>query len=401
MARATPSGATNRLTSILEPENFTMKTRILTACCLALVAITATRADEPKDVTKDAKKPRIEVCFVLDTTGSMSGLIEGAKEKIWSIANEMIAAKPTPELKLALIGYRDRGDEYVTRLTDLTADIDAIHGKLMEFTANGGGDGPESVNQALHEAVTKVSWSDDRDVLKIVFLVGDAPPHMDYEQDVRYPEVCQAAMKRDLVINAVQCGQEGETTKVWKEIAKLAEGKYIPLVQTGGMVRIAAPQDEQIAALNREIGGTLIGFGDARARSSVVAKQAAAEAAAPAATADRLSYNAATRRTVQGGGELIDQLDRGEVKLDDVQEEALPEEFRGLDEKQLAAAVEAKRAKRKEIQARLEKLLEERNAFIVAEKKRLAESGKGDSFDEEVSGTVREQAARKGIEYAK
>ena len=375
-----------------------MKTRILTTCCLALLATTAARADDPKE---PAKKPRIEVCFVLDTTGSMSGLIEGAKEKIWSIANEMIAAKPTPELKLALIGYRDRGDEYVTKLTDLTADIDEIHGKLMEFSANGGGDGPESVNQALHEAVTKVSWSDDRDVLKIVFLVGDAPPHMDYEQDVRYPEVCQAAMKRDLVINAVQCGQEGETTKVWKEIAKLAEGKYIPLVQTGGMVRITAPQDEQIATLNREIGGTLIGYGDAGARRGVAAKQAAAEAAAPAATADRLSYNAATGRTVQGGGELIDQLERGEVKLDDIKSEDLPEEFRGLDEQELATAVEARRAKRKEIQARLEKLLEERNTFIIAEKKRIAESGKGDSFDEEVSGTVREQAARKGIEYGK
>ena len=37
-------------------------------------------------------KPHIEVCFVLDTTGSMGGLIEGAKQKIWSIANEMISA---------------------------------------------------------------------------------------------------------------------------------------------------------------------------------------------------------------------------------------------------------------------------------------------------------------------
>ena len=375
-----------------------MMPRILTACCLSLLAIAAARGDQPKE---PAKKPRIEVCFVLDTTGSMSGLIEGAKEKIWSIANEMIAAKPTPELKLALIGYRDRGDEYVTKLTDLTADIDAIHAKLMEFTANGGGDGPESVNQALHEAVTNIAWSDDRAVLKIVFLVGDAPPHMDYEQDVRYPEVCQAAMKRDLVINAVQCGQEDETAKIWKEIAKLAEGKYIPLVQTGGMVRIAAPQDNEIAALNREISGTLIGYGQTDARQSVVAKQAAAEAAAPAATADRLSYNAATGRAVQGEGELIDSLERGQVKLRELKAEELPEELRGLDEQQLAAAVEAKRVKRKEIQAKLDTLLAERNTFIVAERKRLAESGKGDSFDEEVSGTVREQAARKGIEYAK
>ena len=374
-----------------------MKTCILTACCLALLVPVTVAGDEPKDTPK----PRIEVCFVLDTTGSMSGLIEGAKEKIWSIANEMIAAKPTPELKLALVVYRDRGDAYVTVLTDLTADIDTIHAKLMEFTAGGGGDGPESVNQALHEAVTKISWSDDRGVLKLVFLVGDAPPHMDYEQDVRYPEVCQLAMKRDLVINAVQCGQDGETARVWKEIARLAEGKYIPLVQTGGMVRIAAPQDDEIAALNRELGGTLIGYGDARARGTLAAKQAAAEAAAPAAAADRLSYNAATGRAVQGGGELIDSLDRGEVKLQDLEAEQLPEELRGLDERQLAAAVEAKRAKRREIQARLEKLLADRNAFLVAERKRLAEAGEGDSFDQEVSGTVREQAARKGIEYAK
>jgi Mg-chelatase subunit ChlD len=379
------------------PEDLIMNSRILTACCLALLVPPTGAGDEPKE----PQKPRIEVCFVLDTTGSMSGLIEGAKEKIWSIANEMIAAKPTPELKLALIGYRDRGDEYVTKRTDLTADIDAIHARLMEFTAGGGGDGPESVNQALHEAVTKISWSGDREVLKLVFLVGDAPPHMDYEQDVRYPEVCQLAMKQDLVINAVQCGQEAETTKVWKEIAKLAEGKYIPLVQTGGMVRIAAPQDDEIAALNRAIGGTLIGYGDAGARRGVAAKQAAAESAAPAAAADRLSYNAATGRAVQGGGELIDSLDRGELMLDDIKEEALPEELRGLDDKQLAAAVEAKRAKRKEIQARLEKLLADRNTFIVAERKRLAEAGEGDSFDQEVSGTVREQAARKGIEYAR
>src|SRR5215831_756131 len=60
-------------------------------------------------------KPRIEVCFVLDTTGSMGGLIEGAKQKIWSIANEMVSAKPTPELRLGLVAFRDRGDEYVVK----------------------------------------------------------------------------------------------------------------------------------------------------------------------------------------------------------------------------------------------------------------------------------------------
>ncbi len=78
--------------------------------------------------TPKASRPRMEVCFVLDTTGSMTGLIEGAKQKIWSIANEMISTKPTPEIRLGLVAYRDRGDEYVTKTFDLTNDIDAIYG---------------------------------------------------------------------------------------------------------------------------------------------------------------------------------------------------------------------------------------------------------------------------------
>lgn len=370
----------------------------VTRCVLCMVALAATAADSRDDDVPDRGRRRIEVCFVLDTTGSMGGLIEGAKEKIWAIANEMIATTPTPELRLALIGYRDRGDEYVTTVTDLTDDIDAVHAKLMAFTAAGGGDGPEAVNQALHEAVSALAWSADRNILKIVFLVGDAPPHMDYEQDIRYPEVCQMAVKKDLVINAVQCGESEDTSRIWQEIARLAEGKYIRLVQAGGMVRIAAPQDEEIARINRAIGGTLIGYGAAGV--AVHEKQAAAEAFAPAAAADRLAYNAATGRSVQGGGELIDAVERGEVDLADVPAEDLPEELRGLDREELARRVDAKRQERKALQTRLEKLLAERSAYVAAERRRLAESGTGDAFDEEVAKAVREQAARKDIEYA-
>src|SRR5881398_2932297 len=159
-----------------------------------------------KTAAANKTKPRIEVCFVLETTGSMSALIEGAKQKIWSIANEITNAKPTPEIRMGLIGYRDRRDEYVTTAFDLTNDIDAVYGHLQDFRAAGGGDTPESVNEALHEAVNKMSWSQDRRVLKIIFLVGDAPPHMDYQGAPKYPEICQEAMRRDLIINTIQCG---------------------------------------------------------------------------------------------------------------------------------------------------------------------------------------------------
>lgn len=48
------------------------------------------------------QKPKIEVVFVLDTTGSMSGLINAAKEKIWSIASTMAQAQTAPEIKMGL-----------------------------------------------------------------------------------------------------------------------------------------------------------------------------------------------------------------------------------------------------------------------------------------------------------
>ena len=87
-----------------------------------------------------APAPRIEVVFALDTTGSMSGLLQGAKDKIWSIASSMAQAEPAPEIRMGLVAYRDRGDEYVTRHVDLSEDLDSVYTELMDLHAGGGGD---------------------------------------------------------------------------------------------------------------------------------------------------------------------------------------------------------------------------------------------------------------------
>src|SRR5437899_8289644 len=246
--------------------------KITTLLLALLLAGSAVAAREVPNETK----PRIEVCFVLDTTGSMGGLIEGAKQKIWSIANEMISSKPTPELKLGLIGYRDRGDEYVVKSFQLTDDIDSIYGHLRDFKAEGGGDEPESANEALAEAIEKMPWSQDRKVLKIIFLVGDAPPHMDYADGPKYPELCRIAAKKELVINTVQCGSIAATTPIWKEIAKSSEGSYAAIAQSGGVTVIATPMQEELAKMHKKIGATLIPYGDATLQREVAAKQACA-----------------------------------------------------------------------------------------------------------------------------
>ena len=376
-----------------------MKTSALLLTILALCA-KPLLAQEPPPETP-AKKPRIEVCFVLDTTGSMSGLIEGAKQKIWSIANEMISAKPTPELKLGLIGYRDKGDAYVIKSSALTDDIDALYAKLQEFQADGGGDTPEAVNEALDEAIHKMSWSKDRDVLKIIFLVGDAPPHMDGKNAPQYPELCRLAVKNDIIINTVQCGSMTETTPIWKEIAKFSEGSYAAIAQSGNMAVVETPMDDELAELSRKMGATLIPYGDTEVRRSVTAKQMVAEAAAPAAAADRLSFNAKTGKSVQGSGELLDAIGSGAVKAESIEKKKLPEELQKLDDKQLQARIEKATSERAELQKRIDALSAQRDEFIRAEMKRVAATGKGDSFDNNVAEMIRAQAARKGITYGR
>jgi Mg-chelatase subunit ChlD len=344
-------------------------------------------------------KPRIEVCFVLDTTASMGGLIEGAKQKIWSIANEMISAKPTPALKLGLIGYRDRGDEYVVKSFQLTDDIDSIYAHLRDFKAEGGGDEPESVNEALSEAIEKMPWSQDRKVLKIIFLVGDAPPHMDYTDGAKYPELCRIAAKKGLIINTVQCGSIAATTPIWKEIAKSSEGSYATIAQSGGVTVITTPMDEELAKLNKKIGETLIPYGDADLRREVAAKQAFAESAPATAAADRLSYNAKTKKGVQGRGELLDALASSEVKLESIDKKDLPAEFQKLTKEEIEARIAKTRGERDSLQNEVQELAKKRDAYIQAENKRRAEGGKGDGFDEKVAETIHQQAERKGISY--
>src|SRR5438094_6628785 len=110
------------------------------ALAAALVVVALWSLPAPAAPVPGAKKPQVEVVFCLDTTGSMGGLIDGAKQKIWSLCNQIAGGKPTPDLKVGLVAYRDRGDEYVTRVFDLTDDLDAVHGHLMGFKADGGGD---------------------------------------------------------------------------------------------------------------------------------------------------------------------------------------------------------------------------------------------------------------------
>jgi hypothetical protein len=228
-----------------------------------------------------------------------------------------------------------------------------------------------------------------------LFLVGDYPPHMDYRDDVKYPAACGEAVKRGIVVNTVQCGLVTETTRVWREIARLSEGEYVALEQSGNMAATASPFDDDIARASAELGGTLVAYGDRERQEAAKGKVVAAAAAAPGVAADRAAYNLSSGGgAIQGAGDLVADLAEGRATLSAVPEDQLPPEMRKMTERQRAAYVERMKAKRVELNAKLAELTAKRAAWIDAERKKAVAAGALDSFDLKVTEIITEQAAR-------
>jgi Mg-chelatase subunit ChlD len=358
------------------------------------LAVPRVVADEKQPVTK---KPRIEVVFCLDTTGSMTGLIEGAKQKIWSISNQIAGGKPAPDLKIGLVAYRDRGDDYITKVIDLTDDLDAIHGQLKGFKAAGGGDFPESVNQALDDAVNRIKWSTDKDTLRILFLVGDAPPHMDYPDDVKYPVTCKKACEKAIIINTIQCGDHPDCRKAWQDICRKAEGTYVQIPADGGRVQVVAtPFDKDLNAINTEMAKTTLVYGSReQQRADGTKAHSAARLAAPVA-ADRAAFNAKSGRVASY--DLLDNIKQGKVKLETLKKDELPEEMQKMTLTEQKAHLEKLDKRRAELSKRALELDKKRSEFINKKLAEAKESGKS-VFDNEVLQTLRQQAKKYHIEY--
>lgn len=381
---------------------------------IALVAITlstvaffpvprgaATTFVAPQD-TADARR-KIEVVFVLDTTSSMSGLIETAKEKIWSIATTMAQARQAPEISMGLVAFRDRGDEYVTKVLDLSPDLDSMYATLMQFAAVGGGDGPESVNLALDAAIDRISWSQDPSSYRVVFLVGDAPPHMDYQGEAQYPAILRAAAAKGIVVNTIQCGDVAETVSHWTAIAQLGRGQYLRVEQAGSAFAVATPYDEDIAQLSADLDATRLYYGDKEELAAAERKSAATDTlhglASIAARARRAAFNATASGVANliGENELVDDVASGRADIADIPTAELPEPLRAMSPEDQAALISETARQREGIQQRIQTLVEARSAFIAD---KVEEAGGAEaSLDRKIYDVVREQGADKGLVF--
>jgi hypothetical protein len=341
-----------------------------------------------------APRPHVDMVFALDTTGSMADLIAGAKRKIWSVASFVSRAQPTPELRVGLVAYRDIGDAYVTRVHDLDGDLDRVYRRLLALRADGGGDGPEHVARALHEAVHRMSWSNpdqptDAATVRLIYLVGDAPPHVDYHDGYDFAQAARDAAQRGIAVHAIRCGTDPETATYWRRIAKLGRGEFLTIDQSGGMHDRRTPFDEELARLHDQLSDTVIPYG--RRAAETRASLHAAAAATTAVKAERAGYLAAKKAV---SDDLIEELKSGKADLDRLNEAELPPSLAALPRAAREEKLVEKAHARGQLLEQIAKLSDRRDGYLKGHPD-AAPAG----LDAQVEKTVRKAGAAAGLAF--
>jgi hypothetical protein len=361
-----------------------------------------TRADAP--VALDAKPgaavapdvPHIDIVFCIDRSGSMRGVIETAKKKVWSIVNETARAKPSPVLRIGLIGYGD-AEQLLDKL-DLTDDLDEVYKHLTTYTDNAR-TGQEFVGYAIDVASNQMKWSGGKQVLKIIYVVGNETAH---QGSIDYTKSAPAAITKGIIVNAIYCGNydHDSASPTWREFAKLADGQYMEIAGDGGAVVVATPFDGKLAELNTKLNSTYVSYGrrGATGAANQTAQDAAAATLAPAVLADRVASKSSAQYS-NAGWDLIDASKQKDFDVNKLKDEELPAEMRKLDAKGRQKFIEQKAKDRAEIQKSIKDVSAQRDGFVKDEIAKSAGKAPVDSFDAAVRDSLKKQAKSKGFEF--
>ncbi len=169
----------------------------------------------------------LDVVFLIDTTGSMGVELGEAKDRVRQLAEALRAERANERVRLGVVAFRDRGDAYVTTRSPLEGDVEVSFRFLAALTAGGGGDGPEDVLSGLSTAINDLNWDPGDDVEREIFLIGDAPPHLDYAGHVTPEKLIDDAKRKRIVVHALGCRSlPREGIGFFQRFAYATEGTY-------------------------------------------------------------------------------------------------------------------------------------------------------------------------------
>ena len=374
--------------------------RLLTASAVLLAAATPVRAVP----APEPKSQAIDLVVCIDTSTSMDGLIDSAKNKLWAVVNDLAKIKPTPNLRVALYSYGsnvyDPKTGWVRKNLDLTTDLDAVYKQLFGLKTH---TGDEFVARVTKTAVTDLKWSDDKQALKVIFVCGNEPA--DQDKEVTLKDAAETATKAGVVINTIYCGPGTHPeTGLWKDYAAMCGGKYTNIDQDRGRTEVAVKTefDEQIVKLNAELNGTYVAYGkDGGERQSNQAKQDDnAAKTASAALAERAATKAGALYR-NSSWDLIDRMKEDkDFDIKKLKAEDLCDELKKLKPEEREEYLRKKAEGREKLKKEIAVLADKRAKVIEEEsKKKPAKSAADKAFDEAVRAMLRTQAEAKGMKF--
>lgn len=386
-----------------------MKTKhIFIATALTACIAIAKEIQPPAPVAEVAKVeaavdgPLVQIAVLLDTSGSMQGLIEQAKTQLWKLVNEFITAKQdgkTPVVQVALYEYGKDAlkskEHWIRQIQPLTRDLDKVSEELFALTTNGG---EEYCGAVIQRATLDLAWDANPKAYKAIFIAGNEP----FTQGpIDSRQSCKDAIAKGIIVNTIHCGGEEQgIAEHWNQGALLADGKYLVIDQNQAIVHIDAPQDKEIVKLNEELNQTYINYGAAApaAKARQVAQDSNAAAKPESGAQVQRIISKASANYFNNGWDLVDASKDKSFNITKIKEADLPEEMKKMTVEERKAHLEKKTTERAEIQKKVLALNKEREAYVASQRK---ESAKNDTLDTAMTKALRSQAEKKGIAWEK
>lgn len=389
--------------------------RTLVVAVAFAVPTIPTVAESPTPA-KPASDKDIDLVLCLDVSGSMNGLIDSAKIKLWDIVNEMARLKPTPNLRVALYSYGhsnyDPVKGWVKKDLDLTTDLDDVYKALNALTINGG---EEYVARVTHDALTEQKWSKEVGALKLIFVCGNEPANQD--KQVALDTVAEKAKKDGVIVNAIYCGPlSNAESRGWSDFAEKCGGRFMNIDQnkTGKQVAVKTEYDAEILKLNEQLNGTYVAYGkegkdrkenqlqqDANAAKAPAAPGAGGGAPVPLAALER-SASKAGALYKNSTWDLVDRMkNEKDFDVTKLKDDELCDEMKKMKPEERVAYVKKKAEERAELQKKIGELAAKRQKKVDEELAKQPRSENEKALDEAVKGVVRDQAKAKGFELKK
>ena len=278
-------------------------------------------------------------------------------------------------------------------MSDLTSNLDAVSEQLFALRTNGG---EEWCGAVIQHAMKELEWSGNPSDLKLIYIAGNEP----FDQGpIAFREVVKQAIGRGIVVNTIHAGDERTgISQHWKDAATLADGSFLTIDQNRAVVRIDAPQDQELVKLNDQLNQTYIGYGprggEAKERQAMQDKNASGMSVGSMATRAAAKASAAYKND---DWDMVD-AQAGGRKASDMPVAALPAPMQAMKPAERDAFVEQKAKERAEITAKIAKLSKDREAFVAAEMKKKAETG-GKAMDEAVIESATKKAKAMAYEF--